>query len=130
MAIAILMSVAAFGQGKKTIKEKGITSITVQEYFIDEGMRRPVVESVETYNKNGDLIEIKEFSKREEIQKWEKYVYDSQGNLVEEIFLDERGDVERREKNVYKDGLRVEKQYFDDRDRLTKRKVYEYEYSR
>lgn len=127
--MAILLSATAFGQGKKILKEKGIVSVTVQEYFIEEGMRDPVVESVETYNSEGDLVEIKEFNKREEVRRWEKYAYDSNGNLVEEIFLDERGDVESSEKNLYKDGLRIEKQFYNERGKLYKRKVYEYGYS-
>ena len=36
--------------------------------------------------------------------------------------------LKEREKNIYKDGLRVEKQFYNNKDKLYKRKVYEYEY--
>ena len=116
------------GQGRKTIEEKGIMQQTVHEYFLAEGMNKPVVEKIEKYNEEGEVIEIQEFNKLGEVQLWEKYVYDEEGNLVEEIFLDEKGKVTRTEKSIYKDGLRVEKQFFDERGRLFKKKEYLYEY--
>jgi len=116
------------GQSTKIIKEKKITTLTVQEYFIDEGMDEPVVESIERFNERGDLIEIQEFNSRGEVKLWEKYAYDNEGRVVEEIFLDAKGRIERTEKSIYSDGLRIEKQYYNNRDKLYKRKVYEYEY--
>lgn len=116
------------GQSKETITEKKIARKTVQEYFVEEGMDEPVVESIETFNERGDLTEIKEFNSKGEVKLWEKYNYDSEGRVVEEVFLDAKGRIERTEKSVYKDGLRVEKQYFNNKDKLYKRKVYEYEY--
>lgn len=118
----------SYGQGKKTIRELGIKSKTVHEYFIEEGIDKPVIEVVENYDVNGELVEAKEFNKRGEIRKWEKYLYDEDGNLVEEVFLDEKGKVVRTEKNIYEDGLRVEKHFFNNRNRLFKKKVYLYEY--
>jgi hypothetical protein len=116
------------GQSSKTISEKKIASLTVNEYFVEEGMDEPLVESIERYNEVGDPVEIKEFNSKGEVKRWEKYAYNKEGKLVEEVFLDEKGKVERTEKSMYKDGLRIEKQYFNNKDKLTKRKVYEYEY--
>lgn len=116
------------GQGKKTIRERKIASVTIQEYFLKEGMDEPVVESVETYDENGEMIEIQEFNKKGEIKKWEKYRYDEDGNLIEEIFLDEKGRITRTEKTIFEDGLRVERQFYDEKGRLYKKKAYLYEY--
>ena len=128
MVLLLAVTAYATGQSKKTIRAAGIESITVQEYFIAEGMDEPVVESVEKFNKDGELVEIKEFNKRGEVKNWERYVYDSEGNLVEEIFLDEKGLVIESEKNIYKDGLRIEKQFYNKKGNLYKKKVYQYEY--
>jgi len=117
------------GQSKKIIREKGIISMTVNEYFIEEGMDEPVIETIEKYNKEGELIEIHEFNKKGETKKWEKYAYDKDGNVVEEIYLDEKGKITSIEKNIYRDSLRVEKQYYDPKGRLVKKKLYVYEYS-
>ncbi|MFH0756645.1 MAG: hypothetical protein V2B15_05090 [Bacteroidota bacterium] len=116
------------GQDKKEIREKGISSKTVEEYFIEEGMDKPVIESIEKYNKDGELVEIQLFSSRGEVKTWEKYVYDDKGWLVEEIFLDEKGNIMRTEKSIYENGLKVEKQFFNERDKLYKKKKYVYDY--
>jgi len=131
--IAVMLCLAApglLGQSGKTIKEKGIASMTVHEYFLDEGMDTPVIESIERYNEEGDLTEIKELNKRGEVTRWERYVYDAEGRLVEETFLDEKGDTIRIEKTIYREDLRVEKDFYDQRGRLFKRKEYIYEYHR
>ena len=126
--ILFSLSAAGYCQSKKTIRERGITSLTVQEYFIEEGMDEPLVESIEKFNEEGELIEVQEYNRRGEVTKWERYAYDEDGNLVEEVFLDHRGKVERTEKSIYEDGLRVEKQFYNNRDRLYKKKEYLYEY--
>jgi hypothetical protein len=118
----------SYGQSTRIIKEKKIATLTVYEYFVEEGMDKPVVESVEKYNESGDLIEIEKFNSKGEVKRWEKYAYDEGGRMTETVFLDAKGRTERTEKNVYKDGLRVEKQYYNNKNKLTKRKVYEYEY--
>jgi YD repeat-containing protein len=115
-------------QSQKKIREKGISSKTVLEYFVADGQKEPVVESIEKYNEEGDLLEIQVFNRSGEVKQWEKYVYNEDGKLVEEIFLDAKGRVERTEKSIYKDGLRVEKQFYNQRDKLYKKKVYKYEY--
>jgi len=124
----LLGSGLLFAQDTKTIQEKKIASRTVYEYFVEEGLDEPVVESVERYNERGDLLEIKEFSKEGEVKRWEKFVYDKEGRLVEEVYLDEKGRIERKEKNLYAEGLRVEKQFYNNKDKLYKRKIYKYEY--
>jgi antitoxin component YwqK of YwqJK toxin-antitoxin module len=130
-AVALLgLTVITFGQGKKTLVEKGIVSITIQEYFLEEGMDKPVVESIEKFNDEGELVEIQEFNRYGEVKKWEQYVYDEEGHLVEERFLDAKGKMEGSEKTIYEDGLKVEKQYFDSKGRLNKKKVYVYGYHR
>ena len=116
------------GQSTEIIKEKQILTRTVLEYFVEEGIDEPVIESIERYNEKGDLVEIKELSKRGEVKRWEQYAYNENGNLVEEVFKDAKGRVERTEKTMYAGGLKIEKQYFNNRDILYKRKVYEYEY--
>jgi len=126
--LLLVAGTAVSAQSKKTIRTKNISTQTVQEYFIEEGFKDPVVESIETYNEEGDVLEIKIFNKGGEIKQWEKYTYNEDGDVVEEVYLDARGRITRTEKNIYEDGLRVEKQFFDQKGKLVKKKVYEYEY--
>jgi len=124
----MLLAGPAMGQNTKTIIEKKIASQTVYEYFVEEGMEEPVVESIEKFNDRGDLLEIKEFNSKGEVKLWEKYAYNDEGNVVEVQYLNNKGKLERKEKTVYSNGLRIEKQYYNNKDKLVKRKVYEYEY--
>lgn len=127
-SVFLLVAVTVLGQNSSDIKERKIATLTVYEYFIEEGMDEPVVESYEKYDEEGNLLEIKELNSKGEVKLWQKYVYDEEGKLVEEIFLDAKGRVESKEKSIYSDGLRIEKQYYNKKDKLVKRKVYEYEY--
>ena len=128
MVCFLLVAGAAAAQSSKIIQEKQIKSQTVLEYFLEEGIDEPVIESIEQYNEQGELVELKEMTRRGEVKKWEKYVYDEDGNLTEELFLDVRGRVEEREVNIYQEGLRIEKQFYNNRDQMYKKKVYQYEY--
>ena len=114
------------GQSANTIKEKKIASVTVYEYFVEEGVDEPAIESFEKYDESGNLIEIKELNNKGDVKRWETYSYNEAGKVVEEVFLDSKGRVESTEKTIYSDGLRVEKQYYNNKDKLVKRKVYEY----
>ncbi len=127
--ILLLVSVTVISaQGSKTIREKKITTVTVHEYFIEEGYDEPVVESIEKFNEAGDVVEIREFNKEGEVKRWEKYTYNEDRDLVEEFFLDAKGKVTLTEKNIYEDGLRVEKQYLNPKGKMIKKKVYKYEH--
>jgi hypothetical protein len=128
MTIFLLLATVATGQGKKTIKDKGITTITVEEYFIEEGMDEPVIESIEKFDEEGDLIELQVFNKRGDVKTWEKYVYNDNGDMVEQVFLDVKGRIVETEKTIYNGKLKTEKQYFNNKGNLYKRKVYKYEY--
>ena len=74
------------------------------------------------------MVEVKEINRKGDVRKWEKYVYNADGKVVELHFLDAKGRVTEKEKNIYKDGLRIEKQFFNSKDQMYKTKVYKYEY--
>lgn len=125
---SVLLAGPLAGQDAVTIKEKKIASRTVQEYFLEQGMDKPVVESIEKYDENGNLLEVKEFNSKGEVKLWEEYSYNEKGKVVEARYFNARGKLESREKNIYSDGLRIEKHFYNNKDKLVKRKVYEYEY--
>lgn len=127
---AFIMLIPAVGhaQDKEIVRKNKVESQTVYEYFIEEGISEPVVEKVESFDAKGNRIEEKEFNKEGDIKDWKRYKYDAAGNNTEEIQMDMRGNQEERIVWVYKNGLVVEKQYYDHKDRLVKRKEYKYTY--
>jgi len=127
-ALFMLLTGTLAAQGTKTIKEKQISTLTVYEHFLEDGDKEPVVEAIERFNENGELVEVKEMNRKGDVRKWEKYAYNEDGELVDLQILDAKGRVTSREKSIYKDGLRIEKQYFNNKDQMYKTKVYKYEY--
>jgi hypothetical protein len=125
---ALLLPAIAYSQGRKTVEKKGIVKQTVYEYFIADGMRDPVVEEIITYDSQGNETEHKVLNKVGEVKSWQIFSYDEEGNKIGESILDDNGEQLERFEWIYEDGLVVEKRYFDDRDRLAKRKEYKYEY--
>lgn len=123
------LTASVYSQDRKEIRDREITSITVNEYFIEEGIDEPLIESIEKYNDNGEVTEIQEFNKRSELTLWEKYTYDEDRNVIKTVFLSPKGKVIRIEKTIFEEGLRIEKQYYNSKDKLYKKKVYVYEYS-
>lgn len=126
--LMLLLPVMGHAQDKEVAKKNKVQSQTVQEYFIEEGLSDPVVEQIEKFDRDGNRIELKEFNKEGDIKDWRLYKYDAAGNNTEEIQMDMRGNQEERIVWVYKNGLVVEKKYFDHKDRLVKRKEYKYTY--
>jgi ATP adenylyltransferase/5',5'''-P-1,P-4-tetraphosphate phosphorylase II len=115
-------------QSEEIISKNKIASQTTYEYFIEEGLKDPLVERIEKYDRSGNMTEEKEMNKLGEVRSWMKYKFDAEGNKVEETVLDSKGKLEERFEWIYKDGLVVEKKYYDHKDRLAKRKEYKYEY--
>ena len=129
-AIAILLMTPLFclGQGKKTLAKNKVSSQTVYEYFIAEGMDEPVVEKREMYDTLGNRVELQEYNRDGVLKKWERYEYNEDGDMIEEVSLDDKEHQVKRIVYVIEDGFLKEKQYFDRKDRMYKRKEYVYEY--
>ncbi|MBN1768145.1 MAG: hypothetical protein JXR50_07265 [Prolixibacteraceae bacterium] len=116
-------------QGKTEIITKGIEARKYYEQDIENGDKERYIFKEEYFNHQGEIIEIKTYKNRgKEIDEWFKYKYDEDANLVEEIELDAKGEQKERMVSIYKNGLKVEKLYYDEKDRLRQKRTYEYEY--
>ena len=128
LVLLLILPAAGFSQGRKTIKKKQISSQTVYEYFLEEGKKEPVIEQIQVYDTTGNVIELKEFNSEGLIKNWQKYSFDADDNKTEELHLDDRGKQLERTEWIYKNDLLVEKKYYDQKNRLVKRKEYKYKY--
>ncbi len=126
--LLILIPVLSIGQGSKTLVRNAVSSQVTYEYFIADGIKEPVVEKIEAYDAEGNVIERKEFNSDGEVKKWEAFTYDENGDVTEEKFMDEKGRVVERITYSYIDRLVQEKKYYDHKDRMVKRKTYAYKY--
>ena len=127
LIVFILFTVTAFAQKKDEIIQRGITVKRTFEQNIKDGDKDPYLEKEEFFNFQGEMTELKEYKEEgKEVDKWFKYKYDEEANLIEELELNSKGEQKERIEYVYRKGLKAEKLTYDDKDRLTKRKVYEY----
>ena len=120
----------AGAQSKKEIKEKGITVIKTYKQDIVNGENEASLDEEEYFNADGELIEYKDYSDNgKRVKQWFRYTYDSNGNCIEEIELDAKGEVKERTVTMFEDGVKVMREYYDDKGRLTRIRKYEYGYS-
>lgn len=124
-----LIALNSFGQDKKDIRDIGIQVKRSYELDVANGDKEPAVEKEEFYNFRGDLVEIKEYvDKGKTIDNWVKYKYDAQGNLIEEQELTPKGEIKMRYEYKYDENdLKTEKLFYDNKNRLFKKKIYKYE---
>lgn len=123
-----LITLITYAQDKKEVIEKGIQIKRNYELDIANGDKEPAIEKEEYYNFRGDITEIKEFTDSgKTISLWFKYKYDSSGNLIEEQELNSKGEQKERYEYKYENGLKTEKLYYDNKNRLSKKKIYKYE---
>ena len=125
----LLFTVFTYAQGKKEIVQKGIEVKRFFEQNIQDGEKEMYLEKEEFYNFRGDLVQIKEYSDRgKRIDEWYKYTYDNDGNLIVELELDYKGRQKEKIVYEYQNGLKIEKLTYDEKDRLVKKKKYEYQF--
>ncbi len=129
ITLFVLFANVLFAQSKTEIVQKGIEVRRYYEQDIEDGEKKMSIFKEEFFNFQGELVEMKSYENQgEKIDEWFKYKYDENANLVEELELDEKGEQIERIVSVYKNGLKVEKLYYDYKDRLRQRRTYEYEF--
>jgi hypothetical protein len=126
ITILIVGVVAVTAQSKKGIREAGIKQRIVKEIMYEKGFNTAMVEEENWYDSRGNLIEIKKINSRGKLSNWMKYEYDADDNIITEITLDNKAKVVLKVVYVYNNGLRSEKLYYDRKNRLAKKKTYEY----
>lgn len=125
----ILFTVSVFGQNKKSeIVQFGIEVKRYYEQDIKNGEAKPSLFKEEFFNFRGELVETKEYStKDKKVALWVKYKYDFDGNTIEELELNEKGEQKSKTVDKFEKGLRVERFYYDEKDRLVKKRTYTYD---
>lgn len=129
----LLISVcfAVNAQDRDEIIKKGIEVKRYYEQELEDGDSDYFLFKEEHFNFKGEIVELKEYNnKGKDVDIWFKYQYDEIGQLIEELELDAKGNQKERIVYRYEKGLRVEKLYYDEKDRLRQRRKYEYEFRR
>lgn len=129
LIVIFLSSFNIFGQKSGELVQKGIEVKRFYEQNLEDGDKVFFLDKEEHYDFRGEIVELKEYSnKGKEIKLWMKYKFDDEGNLIEELELDTKGEQKIRFTYKYSKGLRIERNDYDEKNRLIKVKKYEYGY--
>lgn len=126
--LLILPFVGLSAQSEKTIKSHKISQRVEKVVNYEDGLtdKRTAVEQF--FDKEGQLVEYKDWTKDGKIKEWMKYTYNAEGQVITETTLDAKGKVEEKVINEYNGKLKVKKSYYDGKERLIKEKFYDYKY--
>jgi hypothetical protein len=123
--LLVLFIVPVQGQGRKEIMHKGIKSITVYEENVDEKLKEHL-ESVTIYDKNGKIIEEKEFNSEGKLKWHVVNVYDENGQKIKETEYDAKGNVLEMNEYTYQNSLRVLRVKYNGKGEIIEKKRYVY----
>lgn len=124
----LVFNLGVHAQSKKTVKSYNISQSSESIIEYEDGLTVKRVSLEQVFNEEGQLIEMKDWSKDGKIKDWIKYTYNSEGEVEVEIALSAKGKVKLKTVTEYQDGLKVKKSYYDGKERLLKEKFYEYKY--
>src|SRR5436190_22161714 len=90
--ILFIFCSSAFAQSKKEVKKFNIKSCTVSVTALDSaGKEKSFTESYNAYDKNGKVIDEKEFDRNGNFRKHQSHKYNKNGDETEWIEFDEKG---------------------------------------
>ena len=130
LIIGLIYASFLFSQNVTQISTTGIKNSKVFEQTLSNGIEQKYIIEETNYDAEGRIIERKVFSRKGNIKQWEKYKFDAFGNLTEELSLDHLGAIIKKEITIFKDQRRLSKEYYDAKNRLYKKKSYEYTYGK
>lgn len=129
ICILVIFGLSSYGQKSSDLVQRGIVVKRQYDKNVEDGDKDFYLDKEEFYDFRGEIIEIKEYTNLgKEIKTWLKYKYDNLGNLIEELELNPKGEQITRITYKYENGLRIEKNDYDAKNRLTKTRKYEYGY--
>lgn len=129
IVIIVAGAFQAMAQKSSEIVQKGIVVKRQYDKSLEDGDKDFFIDREEFFDFRGEIIEMKEYTNHgKEIKKWMKYKFDNDGNLIEELELDGKGEQITRTTYKYESGLRVERNEYDSKNRLSKIRKYEYGY--
>jgi len=124
----VAMAGTVSAQNSKEIVQKGIEVKRIYQQDFEDGEKTPTIWKEEFYNFRGDLVEIKEYKDQgKTIELWFKYKYDNEGNLIESIEYDPKGQIKEHFVDTFINGFRTERNYYDPKGRVLKKRTYKYE---
>jgi antitoxin component YwqK of YwqJK toxin-antitoxin module len=114
-------------QSEKEIKSLQIVKKETWNYT---DSKSKFLETLEKFDKEGNLIEEIKYNPDRSIKKHTKYTYNNNNDKLTEIEYDDTGKIISRKEYEYEDSLRTSKKEYDEKGRLKSWKIYKFEFAK
>lgn len=88
------------------------------------------LETLEKFDKEGNLIEEIKYNPDRSIKKHTKYTYNNNNDKLTEIEYDDSGKIISRKEYEYEGSLRTSRKEYDEKGRLKSWKIYKFEFAK
>lgn len=116
-----------FSQSGKEVKAKQIITKETWDYT---NSKSKFLETVEKFDKEGNLIEEIKYNPDRSIRKHTKWTYTENNDKLSETEYDEKGQVISRKEYEYEGSLRISRKEYDEKGKLISWKIYKFEYAK
>ena len=123
--IFLILSFALKAECQKSRPDDKIKSLVVSEEKYDMLVKKQYKESETYYDSRGNEIESITY-KQGKVDKHFKYQYDADNNKIKEEEFDASGKLKESSEYKYANGLRTEKNVFDQNKKLKSKRTYVY----
>jgi antitoxin component YwqK of YwqJK toxin-antitoxin module len=114
-------------QSGKEIKAMQIVSKETWNYTDDKSK---FLETLEKFDKEGNLVEEIEYNPDRSIKKHTKWTYNGNNDKLTETEFDEKGRVISKTEYKYEGSLRTSRKKYDEKGKLISWKIYKFEFAK
>jgi len=111
-------------------KEIKAMQIITKETWSHTDSKSKFLETIEKFDKEGNLIEEIEYNSYRSIKKHTKWTYNANNDKLTETELDEKGRVISKTEYKYEGRLRTSRKKYNEKGKLISWKIYKFEFSK
>ena len=122
----LLFYITLNAQGRKEIKDAGISYQTEWKYDYADGNEIKSKVAEYKYDEQGNIVMEKTYDEKGTLLTYFEYEYDTNGNKTAELTYNSKSKLLKREEFKYEGKLKVEKKTFTPEGKLKSKKIYEF----
>ena len=111
-------------------KEIKAMQIITKETWNHTDSKSKFLETIEKFDKEGNLIEEIEYNSDRSIKKHTKWTYNANNDKLTETEFDEKGRVISKTEYKYEGSLRTSRKKYDEKEKLISWKIYKFEFAK
>lgn len=123
--LALVTSV--FSQSEKTLRTLGVTT---KETWVNSNSKTKYLETLEKFDKEGNLIEEIKYTLEKSIRKHSKWTYNENSDKLTETIYDGSNKIISRIEYTYDGKLRASRKEYNEKGKLISWKTYMYEFTK